>query len=67
MGAECSLLIKNRLKTDKIQESFSQPPANGHGTPGCRSLFDATVKFRVCMRPEDLARAGLDEIGRKLA
>ena len=30
-------------------------------------LFDATVKFRVCMTPEDLGRAGLDEIGRKLA
>jgi hypothetical protein len=25
------------------------------------------VKFRVCMTPEDLARAGLDEIGKKLA
>lgn len=30
-------------------------------------LFDATVKFRICMTLEDLARAGLDEIGRKLA
>jgi hypothetical protein len=30
-------------------------------------LFDATVKFRVCMTPEDLARAGLDDIGKKLA
>jgi hypothetical protein len=37
MGAECSLLIKNRLKTDKVEESFSQPSANAHGTPGCRS------------------------------
>jgi hypothetical protein len=30
-------------------------------------LFDATVKFRVCMTPEDLARSGLDGIGSKLA
>lgn len=29
--------------------------------------FDASVKFRVCMTPEDLARSGLEEIGRKLA
>lgn len=29
--------------------------------------FDANVRFRVCMTPEDLARSGLDEIGRKLA
>lgn len=29
--------------------------------------FDANVKFRVCMTPEDLARSGLDEIGRKLS
>lgn len=29
--------------------------------------FDATVKFRVCMSPEDLARAGLEQIGKKLA
>jgi len=29
--------------------------------------FDANVKFRVCMTPEDLARSGLEEIGRKLA
>ena len=29
-------------------------------------LFDAAVKFRICMTPEDLARSGLDEIGRKL-
>lgn len=30
-------------------------------------LFDASVKFRICMTPEDLARSGLDEIGNKLA
>jgi hypothetical protein len=30
-------------------------------------LFDASVKFRVCMTPEDLAKSGLDEIGKKLA
>jgi len=30
-------------------------------------LFDATVKFRICMTPEDLAKSGLDEIGKKLA
>jgi len=29
--------------------------------------FDASVKFRICMTPEDLARSGLEEIGRKLA
>lgn len=29
--------------------------------------FDASVKFRICMTPEDLARSGLAEIGRKLA
>jgi hypothetical protein len=29
-------------------------------------LFDASVKFRICMTPEDLGRSGLDEIGRKL-
>ncbi len=29
--------------------------------------FDADVKFRICMSPEDLARSGLDEIGRRLA
>ncbi len=29
-------------------------------------LLDATVKFRVCMTPEDLARSGIDEIGKKL-
>jgi len=29
--------------------------------------FDVTVKFRVCMTAEDLARSGLDEIGRRLA
>ncbi len=28
-------------------------------------LFNATVRFRVCMTPEDLANAGLDEIGKK--
>ena len=37
MGEECSLLVKNRLKTDKVQEPVSQPSANVHGTPGCRS------------------------------
>ncbi len=37
MEAECSLRVKNRLKTDKVQEPFSQPSANAHGTPGCRS------------------------------
>src|ERR1700689_984416 len=44
MGAECSLLIKNRLKTDKVQESFSQPSARSHGTPGCRSPGTMRVK-----------------------
>ena len=29
-------------------------------------LLDATVKFRICMTPEDLAKAGLEEIGNKL-
>jgi hypothetical protein len=29
-------------------------------------LLDATVKLRVCMTPEDLAKSGLDEIGNKL-
>lgn len=29
--------------------------------------FDANVKFRVCMTPEDLARSGLEEIGRQLS
>jgi hypothetical protein len=28
--------------------------------------LDATVKLRVCMTPEDLAKSGIDEIGRKL-
>src|ERR1700722_13785718 len=37
IGAECSLLVKNRLKTDQVQEPVSQPSANVHGTPGCRS------------------------------
>lgn len=27
--------------------------------------FDATVEFRVCMTPEDLGAAGLDELGEK--
>lgn len=27
--------------------------------------FNAEVQFRVCMTPEDLASAGLDELGRK--
>jgi hypothetical protein len=27
--------------------------------------FGATVKFRVCMTPEDLARSNLDELGKK--
>lgn len=27
--------------------------------------FDATVEFRVCMTPEDLGAAGLDELGKK--
>jgi hypothetical protein len=39
--------------------------------PGLAEPFfvrlDASVKFRVCMTPEDLARSGLEEIGRKLA
>jgi hypothetical protein len=30
-------------------------------------LMDATVRFRICMTPEDLAKAGLDEIGLKLS
>ena len=29
--------------------------------------FDATVKLRICMTPEDLAKSGLEEIGRKLS
>jgi hypothetical protein len=29
--------------------------------------FDASVKFRICMTPEDLSRSGLEEIGRKLS
>jgi hypothetical protein len=29
--------------------------------------FDANVKFCVCMTPEDFARSGIEEIGRKLA
>lgn len=29
--------------------------------------FNATVKFRVCMTPEDLGAAGLDELGKKYA
>lgn len=29
--------------------------------------FNANVKFRICLTPEDLARSGLDEIGRKLS
>lgn len=29
--------------------------------------FDATVRFRVCMTPDDLARSGLEEIGKKLS
>lgn len=27
--------------------------------------FDATVKFHVAMTPEDLAKAGLDQLGKK--
>ena len=30
-------------------------------------VFNAHAKFRVCMTPDDLARAGLEEIGRKYA
>jgi hypothetical protein len=30
-------------------------------------LLDATVKFRICMTAEDLAKSGLEEIGKKLA
>jgi hypothetical protein len=29
--------------------------------------FNAEVEFRVCMTPEDLARANLDELGKKWA
>jgi hypothetical protein len=29
--------------------------------------FDAKVKVRICMTPEDLEAAGLDELGRKYA
>jgi hypothetical protein len=29
--------------------------------------LDASVRFRVCMTPEDLAHSGLDEIGRRLS
>jgi hypothetical protein len=39
--------------------------------PGLAEPFfvrlDANVKFRVCMTPDDFARSGIDEIGRKLA
>ena len=39
--------------------------------PGLAEPFfvrlDANVKFRVCMTPEDFARSGIEEIGRKLA
>jgi hypothetical protein len=28
-------------------------------------VFNAAVRFHICMSPEDLGRAGLDEIGRK--
>jgi hypothetical protein len=30
-------------------------------------VFNAVTKFRVCMTPEDLGRAGLEAIGRKYA
>jgi hypothetical protein len=29
--------------------------------------LNANVKFRICMTPEDLGTAGLEEIGKKLA
>ncbi len=29
--------------------------------------FNARVRFRICMTPEDLGNAGLDEIGKKYA
>jgi hypothetical protein len=29
--------------------------------------FNATVKIRICMTPEDLGKAGLDELGKKYA
>ena len=29
--------------------------------------LNAVVKFRICMTPEDLGKAGLEEIGKKLA
>jgi len=29
--------------------------------------FDASVSFRIVMSPEDLAKAGLEELGRKYA
>jgi len=39
--------------------------------PGLAEPFfvrlDANVKFRVCMTPDDFARSGIDEIGRRLA
>ena len=30
-------------------------------------LFNATVKFRIVMTPDDLKRAGLDDLGKKWA
>lgn len=30
-------------------------------------VLNAHAKFRICMTPDDLARAGLEEIGRKYA
>lgn len=30
-------------------------------------VFNAHAKFRICMTPDDLGRAGLDEIGQKYA
>jgi len=29
--------------------------------------LNASVKFRICMTPEDLGKAGLEEIGKKFA
>jgi hypothetical protein len=52
MEAECSLLVKNRLKTDKVQEPFSQPSANAHGTPGCCSPGTLRAKTLAVRRAD---------------
>jgi hypothetical protein len=45
--------------------------ADASGVPGIAEplflTFNASVEFRVAMGPEDLGRAGLEELGRKYA